>query len=115
MQLDFVNEGYASTYNYRYVELILRNIENQRVYKMKIDCDPRYWLPDELHSIKLNLKWPEVLQKGQYELFINLPDPEPRLYSRPEYAIRLASKYESRSVWDAATGWNILLPSIKVE
>jgi hypothetical protein len=115
MQLDFVNEGYASTYNYRLVELVLRSVEDKKVYKMKIDCDPRYWFPDELYTVKLNFEWPEVLPGGQYELFINLPDPEPSLYHRPEYAIRLASKYESSSIWDAATGWNVLLPSIKVE
>ena len=115
MQLDFVNEGYASTYNLRYAELVLRSKEDQKVYKMKIDCDPRYWFPDELHTVKLNLEWPEVLPGGQYELFINFPDPEPSLYDRPEYAIRLASKYESNSIWDADRGWNLLLPAIKIE
>ena len=115
MQLDFVNEGYASTYNYRFVELVLRSIEDRKVYKMKIDCDPRYWFPDELHTVNLSFEWPDVLPGGQYELFINLPDPDPSLYHRPEYAIRLASKYESGSIWDAATGWNVLLPAIKVE
>ena len=115
MQLDFVNEGYASTYNLRYVELVLRSKEDQKVYKMKIDCDPRYWFPDDLHAVKLNLEWPEVLPGGQYELFINFPDPEPSLYDRPEYAIRLASKYESNSIWDADRGWNLLLPAIKIE
>jgi hypothetical protein len=115
MQLDFVNEGYASTYNSRHVELVLRSIEDQKVYKMKLDCDPRYWFPDELHTLKIDLELPEVLPGGQYELFINLPDPEPSLYHRPEYAIRLASKNESGSIWDAATGWNLLLPAINVE
>ena len=86
-----------------------------KVYKMKIDYDPRYWFPDELHTVKLNFEWPEVLPGGQYELFINLPDPEPSLYHRPKYAIRLASNNESGSIWDAATGWNVLLPAINVE
>lgn len=85
---------YASTYNSRHVELVLRSIEDQKVYKMKLDCDPRYWFPDELHTLKINSEWPEILPGGQYELFINLPDPEPSLYHRAEYAIRLASKYE---------------------
>ena len=115
MQLDIVNDGYASTYNERHVELVLRSIEDRKVYKMKLDCDTRYWFPDELFTIKLDFKWPGTLPSGQYELFLNLPDPEPSLYHRPEYAIRLASLYESNSVWDAATGWNLLLPSIHVE
>lgn len=115
LQLDLINEGYASTYNYRLVELVLRNIESQEVYKMKIDADPRYWFTEELQTIKLNAVWPDKLPKGEYELFINLPDAASSLYERPEYAIRLASTYESNSIWDEATGWNRLLSSIAVE
>ncbi|MGC1204007.1 MAG: DUF4832 domain-containing protein [Flavobacteriaceae bacterium] len=115
IELDIMNEGYASTYNYRFVELILRNNEDQKVYKTKIDTDPRYWFTDELQNITLNIKWSETLPKGVYELFINLPDPEPTIYDRPEYAIRLASKINSKSIWDASTGWNLLSSNIKVE
>jgi len=115
IQLDLINDGYASTYNNRLVELVLRNIESKKVYKMKIDADPRYWFSDELQTIKLNSEWPEELPIGLYELFINLPDQEPSIYERTEYAIRLASTYESKSLWDAATGWNRLVSSIKVE
>ncbi|GAA3640048.1 DUF4832 domain-containing protein [Flavivirga jejuensis] len=115
IQLDVINEGYASTYNYRFAELVLRNIDDQKVYKMKIDCDTRYWFSDELQTIKLNSEWPELLPKGSYELFINLPDAAPSLSERPEYAIRLASTFQSHSIWDASTGWNRLLDSISVE
>ena len=110
-----MNEGYASTYNNRTVELILRNKESTKVYKKQIDVDPRYWFSDELQTIKLSFEWPEILPKGSYELFINLPDPEPSIYERPEYAIRLASTYQSKSLWDASTGWNLLLSSIQVK
>ena len=115
MQLDLINEGYASPFNERHVELVLRRKEDQEVYRMKVDCDPRYWFPDELHSVTLSFTWPEALPGGLYELFINLPDPEPSLSRRPEYSIRLASQYESNSIWDAATGWNVLLPAITVK
>ena len=110
-----LNEGYASTYNYRLVELILRNKENQKVYKIKVDTDTRYWFTDEIQNINLDVKWKENLPKGNYELFLNLPDPEPTIYNRPEYAIRLASKLNSKSIWDASTGWNRLSSNIKVE
>ena len=115
LELDILNEGYASTYNYRFVELVLRHKDNQKIFKTKIDCDPRYWFTDELQTLKLSVKWTETLPKGNYELFINLPDPEPTIYNRPEYAIRLASKLNSKTIWDASTGWNLLFSDIKVE
>jgi len=115
IELDITNEGYASIYNYRLVELVLRHKDTKKTYKTKIDSDPRYWFTGELQSIKLNFEWTEKLPKGNYELFINLPDPEPSIYDRPEYAIRLAGKLHSKSLWEASTGWNLLFSDIKVE
>ena len=115
IELDILNEGYAATYNYRFLELVLRNKDSQKLYKTKIDSDLRYWFTDELQTIKLNFEWSEILSKGNYELFINLPDPEPSIYDRPEYAIRLAGKTNGKSVWDTSTGWNLLFSNIKVE
>lgn len=115
IQLDIFNEGYAATYNQRLVELVLRNSDTKNSYKTKIDCDPRYWFGDELQKINLDFTWPETLPKGNYELFLNLPDPEPTIYNRPEYAIRVAGKINSNSLWDASTGWNLLASDIKVE
>ncbi len=37
---------------------------------------------------------------GTYRLLMHLPDPEPGLYGRPEYGIRLANT----GLWDPATG-----------
>jgi hypothetical protein len=62
----------------------------------------------------LKISWQETLPKGEYELFLNLPDASPSIYHRPEYAIRLASTYDSRPVWDAVTGWNLICPRIVV-
>ena len=114
IRLEIVNEGYASTYNYRFAELVLRNKHSNKVYRKKLDCDTRYWFPDEAQILDMELEWPETLPKGEYELFLNLPDASPSLYSRPEYAIRLASTYLSSPVWDAVTGWNLLTPDIQV-
>jgi hypothetical protein len=41
---------------------------------------------------------------GVYRAALALPDPEPRLAGKAEYAIRLAN----RGVWQAATGDNAL-------
>ena len=114
IHLEIVNTGYASTYNYRFAELVLRNKDSRKVYRQKIDCDTRYWFSDEVQVLDMEFEWPETLSKGEYELFLNLPDASPSLYNRPEYAIRLASTYQSKPVWDAVTGWNLLLPKILV-
>ena len=114
IHLEIANEGYASTYNYRFAELVLRNKESQTVYRKKIDCDTRYWFPGEVQVLDLELQWPEPLESGEYELFLNLPDASPSLYHRAEYSIRLASTYKSTPVWHAASGWNLLAPKIRI-
>lgn len=114
IHLEIINEGYASTYNYRFAELILRNKESGKVHRQRIDCDTRYWFADEVQVLDLEFKWPGNPGKGEYELFLNLPDANPSLYQRPEYSIRLASTYRSIPVWNATTGWNLLLPEIPV-
>lgn len=114
IRLKITNEGYASTYNYRFAELILRHKGSGEVYRKRIDCDTRYWFPDEVQILDTDVDWEEPLPEGEYELFLNLPDASPSLYNRPEYAIRLASTYQSKPVWDAATGWNLILSSIQV-
>jgi hypothetical protein len=114
IRLEIVNEGYASTYNYRFAELVLRNMDGEKAYKKLIECDTRYWFPDEVQVLDMEFEWPEQLPEGDYALYLNLPDASPSLYSRPEYSIRLASTYQSRPVWDAATGWNLLFPGIRV-
>ncbi|MEP3838509.1 MAG: DUF4832 domain-containing protein [Algibacter sp.] len=115
IELDILNEGYSSTYNYRFVELVLRNKDTKKIYKTKIESDPRYWFTDELQKINLNFKWAELLEPGKYDLFLNLPDPETKIYNRPEYAIRLAGKLNSKSVWESTTGWNHLFTDITVQ
>lgn len=115
IHLEVANKGYASTYNYRFAELVLRNKNSQKVYRKKIDCDTRYWFADEVQILDLEYTWPEHMEKGEYELFLNLPDASPSLYHRPEYAIRLASRYLGQSIYDEATGWNLISPGIQVK
>lgn len=114
IELQIVNKGYASTYNYRYAELVLRNTNTKKVYKNRLDVDTRYWFSDEVQNIVVDSEWPENLPEGNYELFLNLPDAAESIHDRAEYAIRLASLFESKSIYDAATGWNLIFPSISV-
>ena len=53
---------------------------------------------------------PAALPAGTYALSLALPDPEPALHDRPEYAIRLANS----GLWDATSGANSLKQSVVV-
>jgi hypothetical protein len=48
---------------------------------------------------------------GSYALFLNLPDANSGLSTRPEYSIQLANT----GTWEASTGFNNLLKTITVQ
>jgi Domain of unknown function (DUF4832)/Domain of unknown function (DUF4874) len=111
------NVGFASPFNSRGFELVLRSKVNGAVTKLNLlktkdtDFDPRLWLP-ERGEIKLNISvaLPEDLEPGMYDLLLNLPDPMPKLASRPEYSIRLANQ----NAWESRTGFNALNRTLEI-
>ncbi len=110
IKLELLNEGWASPYNLRLIELVLRHLETGREYHLPVKEDPRRWLPQAKQVIKVEGIVPQNAVSGEYEILLNLPDPEPQLYNRPEYSIRLANE----NVWEATTGYNSLLTIIVV-
>jgi hypothetical protein len=54
---------------------------------------------------------PQDMPEGNYELYLNLPDPEEALYTNPAYAIRLANEM----VWEENTGYNKLNILIQID
>lgn len=98
------NLGYASMYNPRLVELVLKSHESGEVYKVQLDVEPRLWKPMVENAIETEVGIPQDMPKGDYELYLNLPDPEESLYSKPAYSVRLANK----DVWEENTGYNKL-------
>jgi hypothetical protein len=113
------NVGWASPYNPRGLELVLRNTAGGQTYRVNLlqsrqrSNDPRRWLPEE-GSIDVDLsaaQLPADLPAGSYELLLNLPDPMTSLYGRAEYAIRLANQ----DTWEAGSGFNRLGHTLQVE
>jgi Domain of unknown function (DUF4832)/Domain of unknown function (DUF4874)/Secretion system C-terminal sorting domain len=103
------NDGFASPYNPRNVELVLRKQSNGAVTRILLNTDPRFWLPDNGDiTISENITLPNTLETGNYDLLLNFPDPMPSINTRPEYAIRLANT----GIWEANTGYNSLQRSI---
>ena len=103
------NVGYARPFNPRAVELVLRSRVDGAAWRLPVDLggvDARLWLPgpDATAELALPVALPTGLPAGEYDVLLNLPDPAPRLNTRPEYSMQLANV----GVWEAATGFNAL-------
>ena len=115
--LTFQNAGFASPYNPRGIELILRNTTTGQKFfaELSRDTDARRWLPGSNCVLKAQLALPTNIPMGNYEFLLNLPDPAPSLYDNPAYSIRLANSNAVSStgamldsVWEASTGYHRL-------
>jgi hypothetical protein len=111
------NVGYASPYNPRGLELILRHQRTGKIYRLSLlksldkTRDPRFWQPKMgTISVPISTKIPKTAPLGTYDLLLNLPDPAPKLANRPEYAMRLANQ----DTWEAKTGFNSLRRTIEL-
>ncbi|MEP6682246.1 MAG: DUF4832 domain-containing protein [Parafilimonas sp.] len=107
MQLAFTlnveNVGYASPYNPRPVQLIMRNKNTGEDFVFDIDTDVRKWYSGA-QSISIKIITKTEMHPGDYDLFLNMPDASTSLSSKSEYSIRFANE----DVWDATTGYNNL-------
>ncbi|MBK8881937.1 MAG: DUF4832 domain-containing protein [Bacteroidales bacterium] len=113
MSFSFIieNDGFAAPYNARDLELVLRAKSSGSLFRFSLSYDPRTWLPDNGKiSINPTVTLPSSMLPGNYEVLLNLPDPEPNLNSNPEYSIRFANKV----IWEPGTGYNSLLAEIKI-
>ncbi|MGL4609562.1 MAG: DUF4832 domain-containing protein [Trueperaceae bacterium] len=118
--LDIKNVGFASPYNPRALEIILRNEQNGQVFPIVLNAgdlsvsnanhDPRFWKPNTTTTLNISVALPETIEPGRYEMLLSLPDPTSALRNRPEYAIRLANQ----DVWEENTGYNKLLHSLTI-
>ncbi len=111
------NSGYASPFNPRNLELILRHQQTGKVYRLPLlkpgskTADPRLWLPQAGEiSVDVRSKIPSAAPPGRYDVLLNLPDPIAKLANRPEYSIRLANE----QTWEAKTGFNSLRRTIQL-
>jgi hypothetical protein len=98
------NDGWAAPFNSRNVELVLRHTVNGALYRVKLNTDPRRWMPGQSTAVHERVTLPLDMPKGSYAILLHLPDASASLRNRPEYAIRLAN----HSVWEASTGFNSL-------
>jgi hypothetical protein len=111
LELTIKNEGWATPFNPRPVELVLRHTSSGATYRMPLSADPRRWAPGTTTTLSQGITLPTTLPTGSYALLLNLPDPAPSLSTRPEYAIQFANS----NVWEATTGFNDLQRTVTVQ
>lgn len=102
--LKLVNKGYASLYNPRNVELILRNNNSGQEYFCKLPVDPRTWGPLDTVTLSFQIGIRNDHPLGTYSLYLNLPDASENLRFNPLYSIRVANL----NLWDSQNGYNKL-------
>jgi hypothetical protein len=113
---EMANDGWSGIVNPRKVEIIFQNKISNDKYVLEVDGDGkgnRMWLPRDLETknLVISKKLPPNIPLGEYDLFLNLPDPYPSIHDRPEYSIRLANK----GLWDSNTGYNKLNATLKID
>jgi hypothetical protein len=104
------NVGYASPFNARPVQLLLRNKTTGAVSKFDLNTDIRRWFSGAV-KIEQRILLPAGIAPGEYEMLLNMPDKYAAVSTRSEYAIRLANQ----DVWEEATGYNKLNHVLQVE
>ena len=108
--LRVTNAGWASPYNPRPLEIVLRHVADSTEYVVRLPDDPRFWLTGDTVAVSREIGMPASMPEGTYRVFLSLPDPEPDLYLRPEYAIRCGNE----ALWEPQSGYNSLLLSVQV-
>jgi len=116
LSIQLKNIGYTAPFNPRGIEVILQNQATQERWYTRLSEDPRFWFGQgATHSIQTDLCIPTNMPIGDYELFLNLPDPESSLSDRSEYAIRLANNLPNGTdVWEPTLGYNRLGHTISI-
>ncbi len=107
LHLQLQNKGYARPFRARPVYLVLQEISSNMTYSLSVNSDPRTWSK----TVTVNQSWPATsIPGGTYRCYLHLPDPDPDLAVRPEYAVRFANV----GTWQSATGYNDLLQTISL-
>lgn len=109
-QISLKNVGYASPFNPRPIQLVLRQVGTGAVTVLASQADIRKWFSGPVQWNE-TFRLPAGLQAGRYEVLVNLPDAYASLAHRPAYSIRLANE----TTWEAATGYNRLNHVVQVK
>ncbi len=107
--LTISNVGYASPYNARPVQLVLKNKVGGKVTAIAFKTDIRKWFSGNT-VLRQKLLLPASLKPGAYEVYLNMPDAAKIIAARPEYSVQLANQ----DLWEAETGYNKLNVTLQI-
>ncbi|TCD00508.1 DUF4832 domain-containing protein [Pedobacter psychroterrae] len=107
--LELQNEGYATPYNPRPVQLVFRERTSKKVYKQTLKTNIQKWYSGKV-LLNEAVALPVGIPKGSYELLLAMPDAAASLKNRPEYSLRLANE----RIWEESTGFNKLAQVITI-
>jgi hypothetical protein len=112
------NAGFAGPTGTRGLQVLLRRQGDGKL--LRVDwadrADPRRWFAGSTaHEVTVAAGIPADAEPGVYDVLLNLPDPIASLAARPEYSIRLAAAQQGRDVWEAATGFNQLFATVRID
>jgi Domain of unknown function (DUF4832)/Domain of unknown function (DUF4874) len=112
------NSGFAAPSNARGLQVVLRRQSDGQLLRVNWAdrADPRRWFAgDANHDVTVAAGIPANAPAGVYDVLLNLNDTAPSLAARPEYSIRLASTQQGRDVWEAATGYNQVFATVRID
>jgi len=104
LDLEIYNEGFASPYNPRLLEIFLENQDSGEIWGVIAVADPRLWMAGDTAFVTIRCGLPLNIPEGYYQVWLKLADPAPLLHNRPEYVVRLANT----GIFDAANGYHNL-------
>ncbi len=109
--LNLTNKGYASPYNPRDVEVILKNKVTNEEYAHQLNEDPRFWPIGSDFSIQFTAGLPADIAEGDYQVYLKLGDPYPTLSDNPSFSIQMAND----NIWNSELGYNDLNVTLSVD
>src|SRR5690606_28729409 len=104
LHLRVANTGFATLFNERPVEVVLRDTATGAEHHLRTDAAPRHWPDGETTDVVTRVALPAAVTLGDYEVLVNLPDAAPTLRDDPRYSIRFANV----GTWEPTTGYNAL-------
>jgi len=99
LTLKLQNSGYANLFKARKAYIVMRNTSTNTEYSFEIASDMREWRTGVQTTLSLNLA--QNVPAGNYQLFLNLPDPN---NTSANYSIQCANS----GTWDSVKGYNNL-------
>ena len=109
VRLQLENSGYASPFNPRPSVLVLRNRATGKIVRFNFVSKVQEWFTGPV-TVKQDFVLPKTVEKGSYDMLLQLPDAYKSLQNNPAYSIRLANE----NCWEPVTGFNSLQHVVEV-